>query len=246
MIETTYSYNGAKTGSKFTAKVFAYMFLALVITGVVAAVVGLIFSHYFPINYGQPTNAGASKAYIILLITSIVAYIPVMIWIQVKALKGNGSIIAPYTIYAVLMGILISSFTMFIPFYIIALAFGLTSLSFGVMFLIGYFAKRDLSALAVIAFGMMTGLAIIGLFNLIWMLVFPGTFQMFYWLITYGFFIVIVLLTIFDIQNIKKLAMSGETDKNVALMCSLNLYVDFIYIFIRLLILLVRVFGSNR
>lgn len=246
MIETTYSYNGAKVGSKFTAKVFAYMFMALIITGVVAAVIGYIFSTLYPIQYGSAVSESASKAYLILLLVSIFTYIPVLIWIQVRALKGKGGVFVPYIIYAVLMGVIISNFTMLIPFYLIAMAFGLTALAFGIMFLIGYFAKRDLSALAVISFGLMTGIAIIGLFNLIWMLVFPGTFQMFYWIVTYGFFAVIILLTIFDMQNVKKLAQSGETDKNVALLCALNLYVDFIYIFIRLLVLLVRIFGNNR
>jgi len=246
MIETTYSYNGAKSRSKFTSKVFGYMFLALAITAVVAAIVGFIFSKVFPIQYGTKASGSAYTAYMTLLIVSIVAYIPVMIWIQVKALKGQGSIMVPYTIYAIIMGFLISSFTMFIPFYLIAMAFALTSLSFGAMFLIGYFVKKDLSSLAMIAFGIMTGLVIIGLFNLIWMLIFPGTFRMFYWLISYGFFIVVILLTIFDIQNVRKLADSGVTDKNVAQMCSLSLYVDFIYIFIRILIILVRIFGTNR
>lgn len=151
----------------------------------------------------------------------------------------------PFVLYAIVMGVFISGFTMFVPFYLIAISFGLTCFTFGIMFVIGWFTKRDLSILGMIGFGMMIGILFIGLFNVIWMLFFPG-FEMIYWVISYGMFAAMLLITIFDINRVKRIADSGEQSNKTAILCAFNLYVDFIYIFIRILSIVVRIYGRSR
>ena len=113
------------------------------------------------------------------------------------------------------------------------------------MFLIGWFTKRDLSILGMIGFGMIIGLLFIGLFNVIWMLFFPG-FEMIYWVVSYGMFAAMLLITIFDINRVKRIADSGEQSNKTAILCAFNLYVDFIYIFIRILSIVVRIYARSR
>ena len=69
---------------------------------------------------------------------------------------------------------------------------------------------------------------------------------MIYWVISYGMFAAMLLITIFDINRVKRIADSGEQSNKTAVLCAFNLYVDFIYIFIRILSIVVRIYGRSR
>ena len=235
-----------ESGSKFIGMFFLYTFIALAITAVTSAVIGLIFSRAVPVDYTAEIDYELLKPYIILLVVSAIAYIPLIIWIHVVAFKGRGRIDIPFVIYAIVMGILISSFTMFVPFYLIAISFGITCLVFGSLSLIGLTSKKNLSFLGLVAGGIFMGAFMLSMFNLIWSLVFPATFSNMYWLISFAIFFAMMLVTIFDVYRVKQIARSGENSTNVALFCAFNLYVDFIYIFLRVLMVVIRIFGRSR
>lgn len=246
MIETTYSNPAVNTSSKFLSKVFLYMFIALAITAATSAVIGAIFSSAFPVNYGDAFDVDKAKAYIGLLISAVFAYIILLIWFQISVMRHHGRPLVPFILYSVTMGILISSFTMFIPFYLIAISFGLTCLTFGLLFVIGWFSKRNLSFLGMIAMGIFFGSILILLFNLIWSLLFPETFETIYWIVSYAIFFAMLLITIADVNRIKQISQSGEQDNKLAILCAFNLYVDFIYIFIRILSIVVRIYAKSK
>ncbi len=233
------------TTTKWASKVFLYMFMAIGITAIVTAVIGVIFSSIWPIAYGTEINVDAAKAYIALFIVAFIMYIPLILWIQFSVFKEKSRPMIPYVLYSIVMGVFISGFTMFVPFHLIAISFGLTCFTFGIMFVIGWFTKRDLSILGMIGYGMMIGIFFIALFNIIWMLFFPG-FEMIYWVISYGMFAAMLLITIFDINRVKRIADSGEQSNKTAVLCAFNLYVDFIYIFIRILSFVVRIYASKK
>ena len=232
--------------TKWASKVFLYMFMAIGITAVVAAVIGAIFSNLWPITYGTEVNVDAAKAYIALFIVAFIMYIPLILWIQFSVFKEKSRPMIPYVLYSIVMGIFISGFTMFIPFHLIAISFGLTCFTFGIMFVIGWFTKKDLSILGMIGYGMIIGIFFIAIFNIIWMLLFPATFEFIYWIISYGMFAAMLLITIFDINRVKRIADSGEQSNRTAVLCAFNLYVDFIYIFIRILSIVVRIYASKK
>lgn len=140
------------TTTKWASKVFLYMFIAIGITAVVAAVIGAIFSYLWPITYGTEVNVDAAKAYIALFIVAFIMYIPLILWIQFSVFKEKSRPMIPYVLYSIVMGIFISGFTMFIPFHLIAISFGLTCFTFGIMFVIGWFTKKDLSILGMIGY----------------------------------------------------------------------------------------------
>ena len=218
------------TGSKFMAKVFGYMFVALLITALVSIGVGYLFSNVWSI-----TNGNNASFYIITMVTSFVMIFATSIWFNFAAWRGNSSLYVPFTIYAILMGILGSSFTMFIPASILGIAFGVTCLVFGSMALIGLLAKRGIGVLSMVMFGLLIGVCVLSLTNLIWYFISPGTYIIIYLLIEAIIFAVILIITIIDVYNIKRIASRGGANNNVALYCAFSLYIDFINIFLRVL-----------
>ena len=222
-------------GSKFTGAVFLYMFLALAITGVVAAVLGLIFEKFLFNGQSQEFT----KAYAVVLIVSLVLYIPAMIIAQVLAIKNSKGMVPAYVFYAVTMGVLLSTFTNFIPFWEIAVAFGGTCLAFGLMTLIAWFSKKNVSGIAVAGMGLLMGSLLLVTINLILGLC-GVVVEPLMWVIQFIMFIAIILITIVDLRRVKEIASNGGAQSNVALLCALSLYVDFIYIFIRLLTVVAR------
>lgn len=238
-----------ESGSKFIGMVFLYTFIALAITAVVAAVIGFVFSSAIcPIDAYtyEIIDFDKLKPYVYLLIGSAIAYIPLIIWIHIVAFRGRGRLDIPFVLYAVVMGVLISSFTMFVPFHLIAISFGITCVVFGILATIGLTAKRDLSFLGLVAMGLFIGALFISLFNLIWMFAFPGSFNSLYWIVSFAIFLAMMLITIVDVYRVKQIAQRGEQSTNIALYCAFNLYVDFIYIFIRVLLIVMQVFGRSR
>ena len=233
------------TTTKWASKVFLYMFMAIGITAVVSAIIGVIFTAIWPLEYGNEVNVDAAKAYIALFIIAFIMYIPLILWIHLSVFKEKSKPMVPYILYSIVMGVFISGFTMFVPFHLIAISFGLTCFTFGIMFVIGWFTKKDLSILGMIGYGMIIGIFFIAIFNIIWMLFFPG-FEIIYWVISYGMFAAMLLITIFDINRVKRIADSGEQSNKTAVICAFNLYVDFIYIFIRILSVVVRLYANNK
>lgn len=223
--------------AKFIGVVFLYMFMGLAITALSAGVVGYLFTRYFSIN----EFVGYDVIYLITLISSAVILVICSIWFSIAAYRSRIALIIPYIIYALAMGVLVSSFTMYVQFEVLALTFAVTCLSFLVMALIAIFTKKNLNFILVIVFGILLGSALISLTNVIWMLFIPIAFDYYYWIIEFAIFGVIMLITIYDIWHIKNIAERGEANNNVALYCAFNLYTDFINIFIRLLVIFANI-----
>ena len=238
------------SSSKFIGKVFLYTSGALLITAIVAAIIGMIFGKAIqPMDYKYESfviDVDQIKPYLYLLIGSVIAYIPLIIWIHLVAFRGKSGLVIPFVLYAMVMGVIISSFTMFVPIEVIAISFAITCGVFGILALIGLTAKKDLSFLGLVALGILIGSLFVALFNIIWSIAFPGTFQMLYWVISYAIFFAMMLITIVDVWRVKKIAQQGENTNNIALYCAFNLYVDFIYLFIRILGIVARIYSKSR
>lgn len=235
---------GRKTGpsqvsyadsTKFTGAVFLYMFLAIAITGVVATVLGALLNQFIFSSVSETVE----DAFFGVLIAAFLLYIPTMLWAQFSIRRNSRTMIPAYVTYSVITGVLVSTATVAVDVWEVAIAFGGTCLVFGLMALLAWFSKRSVSIFAMFGFGLMMGLIIISSINLILMLCgvyVPGL----YWLISIGMFLAVLSITVVDLRNVKDIAERGGAGTNVALMCALSLYVDFIYIFIRLLGLLAR------
>lgn len=227
------------SGSKFVGAVFLYTFIALAISAVVCGVCGFLLKQFI---FGTSGSEEAMDIFLPVFFVSLILYIPTLIWVQIAAIRNGKSMGFAFVLYSIIMGVLLSTFTAFIDFYTIAVSFGITCLAFGIMALIAWGSKRNISTLAVIASGLISGALIIWLFYWIFSLLTLSAFSSIYveMLISYAIFIAIILITIVDLNRVKVIAETDGAGKNVALLCAFNLYVDFIYIFIRVIALVSR------
>lgn len=234
--------NGKDLSASYSlAKVFAYMFLWLGITAVVATPLGIL------INYlaNSDVNGEFFLAYLGLIVAASIAVLVLTIVIQVKFLKKGKFTVPLAVIYAVLMGVMCSTYAVIIDGYLIGVSFGITSLIFGIMALIGVTAKKRLTGLAIAGMGLMFGALVMSGFMLIIMFFFPSFYQPYYWIISLAILCGVILTTIYDISRIKELAQKGALNKNLSLYLSFNLYVDFMYILIRIMELVAKVTGNS-
>ncbi|MDD3841246.1 MAG: hypothetical protein PHI75_00800, partial [Bacilli bacterium] len=67
-----------------------------------------------------------------------------------------------------------------------------------------------------------------------------------YVLIDGAIFVAMLLITMYDVWRIQQIANRGGESNNLALYCAFSLYVDFMYILMRLIFILIRIFGSSR
>lgn len=246
----TYNFNsstpnnsGAETSTRVSqnsllSKTFLYMFLFLMITVVVCVGISLIFQ-----NVGLASEALA-RAYTIMLITASVSQIVLTIVIVFTSLRRGKAGIVPIILYAVCMGILISSFALFLEWYTMAATFAIAALSFAGMALIGARSKRA-SAMGLIGFGLIFSVMIASLFNIFLALFLPGGFAITNIITSIVLVIAIMLITAYDVHNIKQISSRCLPDNNLALYLAFNLYLDFIIILVHLL-RLVAIFSSNN
>ena len=227
------------SGSKFIGATFLYMTLALVITFGVVAALGSVLR--FGIMKGDEFQI---ETFLYFFIPALVLYLPVMIWVHIAACRNGRTVGAAFVTYSLVMGVLLSPIALY-DLWVLLISFGSTCLAFATMALIAWTSKRSLSSLAVIGMGLIFGAIILSLVNLIFYFVAPATYTMIYAFVSIIFFIAIILLTIVDLKRVKDIASSGMATKNMAMLCALNLYVDFIYIFIRIL-RIVAVIAVNR
>ncbi len=210
--------------------VYLWMTFALAITGLTAAVVAgtpAILQHVFN-----------STTMLILCVAElgIVWYLSS----RVMSLSLSTASIM-FIIFSILNGVTLSSIFLVYTMESIATTFYITAGTFGGMSLVGYFTKKDLSAIGRFCIMALIGIIIATIVNFF----VQSTPLM--WIITYAGVLIFCGLTAYDTQKIKQmfLQMGGERNEatlKMALLGSLTLYLDFINLFIYLL----RIFGSRR
>ena len=228
----------AKPGS-LLGKTFTYMFLFLLLTVAVTFGVSCIF------QFGIQNADVRDQAYLITMISASITQVVLTIVIAFTSLRRGKASVIPLVLYAVCMGVLLSSFTFFdLEWYTLGATFGIAALSFGGMALIGARSKNA-TGMGLVGFGLLFGVMMASIFNIIFALLLPGV-----WLIqnivsSILIIIAIMLITAFDVHNIKQISMRCQADNNLALYLAFNLYLDFIIILIHLLRLVV-IFSNRR
>lgn len=216
--------------ASFITKVYGWMFLALVITGVVA-LFAASSEAYIDFIRANPRSLYVLMGATFLLVLAIS-------W----GINRISSFVATvlFLLYAALNGV-----TFGILFYVytsesIASTFLVTALTFGIMSAVGYFTKKDLSSIGRLLMMALIGVVIASLVN--WFMQSP----MLYWIITYVGLFVFIGLVAYDTQKIKRMAVlqieDPEAGKKGAIIGALSLYLDFINIFL----LLLRLLGGRK
>lgn len=212
-------------------KVYVWMTLALVLTGITA--------------YGVASSPGLMMTIFqtpAIMWGLIIAELAIVIAISaaINRLSLTTATLL-FVLYSVLNGATLSLIFAVYTMSSIANVFFITAGTFGVMAAYGYFTKRDLSSWGRLLLMALIGLIIATLVNVF--LVKSSGFDL---ILSYAGVLIFVGLTAYDTQKIKQmLAMQtdmGEGAQKVALLGALSLYLDFINLFLYLL----RIFGRRE
>lgn len=212
-------------------KVYVWMTLALVLTGITA--------------YGVASSPGLMMTIFqtpAIMWGLIIAELAIVIAISaaINRLSLTTATLL-FVLYSVLNGATLSLIFVVYTMSSIANVFFITAGTFGVMAAYGYFTKRDLSSWGKLLLMALIGLIIATLVNVF--LVKSTGFDL---ILSYAGVLIFVGLTAYDTQKIKQmLAMQtdmGEGAQKVALLGALSLYLDFINLFLYLL----RIFGRRE
>lgn len=203
---------------KFFGLIFGYAGIGFLISAAVAFLTGLLVS---TVEFG-------GQLYVGLVIGASVVQIILIFWISFVVFRRQKRMLVPFILYAIVMGVLLSSIFLFLDWYTIGLTLLLTCLVFGLMAAVGYFSKANLSSLGLVGLGLLVGSIFLSLFNF-----FIGS-DMITWVVTFVSFGAIMLITAFDVWRIRKEIEYGVMDKQRALFHAFSIYVDFIYIFVRI------------
>jgi FtsH-binding integral membrane protein len=215
---------------KFLLNTYNWMAMGLAVTGLIAyAVAGsetilkIIFQNIFLFYF-----------IVILQLITVIALS--------AAIKKIPAIlaIAGFFFYSVLTGLTFSilflvytSSSIFYTFFICAAMFASVSV-------FGYITKTDLSRFGSFLFMALIGLIIASVVN-----IFLHS-TMIYWITTYAGVIIFVGLTAYDTQKIKEMSRTAdyetEEGKKYSVIAALNLYLDFINLFLFLL----RILGQRK
>lgn len=165
----------------------------------------------------------------------------VMAWVIPGRLNkmSTGTCIALFCLYSALMGAWIAPIFIVYRLGTIVYTFFITAGTFGAMSVYGYFTKSDLSRM-----GSYLIMALFGLLIAIVVNIFVASSAL-DWVISIVGVLIFVGLTAWDTQQVKQLASANLdpalADK-LATMGAMNLYLDFINLFLFLL----RIFGGGR
>ena len=211
-------------------KVYVWMALALVLTGVTA--------------YGVATSPGLITA----IATNKILFFGLIIAEFALVFGVSGAInrislttaTLMFVAYSIINGALLSFLFLAYTMSSITSVFFITAGTFAVMAVIGYTTKKDLTSIGRILFMALIGIIIATLVNM-----FIGSSGL-NTIISYVGVLIFVGLTAYDSQKIKEMLVvagdHGEAGQKLALLGALTLYLDFINLFIYLL----RIFGQKR
>ena len=212
--------------NKILSKSFLWMALGLLVTFATGYIVS--------INENMFTNIFSGSAYIIFIIIEFI----LVIYLSARIMKMKPTMAKIcFLLYGFVNGLTFSAIFIMFEMKSIIFIFLVTAALFGVLSWIGSNTKMDLTKIGTYLVVGLIGAIIVSLLNV---LIFKST------AVELGLSILILIiflgLTAFDVQKILKISETGIPEDNAAIYGALELYLDFINIFIKLL----QLFGKGR
>lgn len=152
---------------------------------------------------------------------------------------STGTVILLFCVFAALMGCTLASIFYVYSMRAITMTFFISSGTFGVMSVYGYTTKSNLAKIGTFCYMALFGLIIAMIVNIF---LHSSSLE---WIISIAGVLLFVGLTAWDTQQIKQMAamnLDPALADKLATMGALNLYLDFINLFLFLL----RIFGGGR
>lgn len=215
----------------FMSNVFSYMASALAITGIISywfgndlELVGMLFS---------PTAEGGVS---MNMLGYIVMFAPLGFVLLMSfgfQKMSSMTMVLLFIAYSAIMGVSLSTIFLVYTASSIFTTFFITAGTFGVMAFLGYTTKTDLTKFGSILMMGLIGIIIASVVNM-----FMGSETMDYIISILGV-LIFTGLTAYDVQKLKRIGSgveygTDETNK-LAIMGALNLYLDFVNLFLFLL-----------
>ena len=219
--------NSENKMSKFFSKVYLWMFIGLLTSGVVA---------YY-------TAVTESMLYFVSKYFTFIIILDLIVVIAFTALRRKVSPLVAkilFLVYSIISGITLSSIFLVYEIGSIGMVFLSSALMFGLLAIYGYVTKTSLTSLGKILLFALIAVVIMSIIN---MFIGNSSFSIFISIVS----IVIFLgLTAYDMQKLKAVYNYYENDEaelsKASIYGALDLYLDFINIFLDLL----RLFGKSR
>ncbi|MBE6144653.1 MAG: Bax inhibitor-1/YccA family protein [Firmicutes bacterium] len=208
---------------KLFPSVFGWMFVGLLVT--------FLTGFYVSNNVNMIYNIINNMWLIILVEFALV------IILSIRAYKMNymTSIIL-FVLYSFVTGLTFSSIFIVYEMSSIISLFLVSAIIFGLFSLLGYKTRLDLTKFSTILYMILLGGIVVTIVNL-----FLNN-SMIEIVVSWVILIVFFGITAYDIQKIKRISYQIQDPKRVTIICALDLYLDFINIFLRILSL----FGKSR
>ena len=211
-------------GKNIFAKVFLWMFIGLLIT--------------FGTSFYVSTQEFLAWNVLKLGWLWFIIELAIVIFLAARITKMSSfTAKLSFALYSFVTGLMLSYIFIIFSLPSILLVFGAAALMFGVFGLYGYFTKVDLTKISSILAMGLVGIIIVSLIN-----IFLGN-AMVDTIISIVGIVIFTLFVAYDIQKIKSFSsFSNIPTDNLAIYGALQLYLDFINIFLNLL----NLFGNSR
>ena len=211
-------------GKNIFAKVFLWMFIGLLIT--------------FGTSFYVSTQEFLAWNVLKLGWVWFIIELAIVIFLAARITKMSSfTAKLSFALYSFVTGLMLSYIFIIFSLPSILLVFGAAALMFGVFGLYGYFTKVDLTKISSILAMGLVGIIIVSLIN-----IFLGN-AMVDTIISIVGIVIFTLFVAYDIQKIKSFSsFSNIPTDNLAIYGALQLYIDFINIFLDLL----NLFGNSR
>ena len=223
------SYSGSGSGigtNRLLGKSFLWMFIGMIVSGGAA---------WFTYSSGVWVPIFASGMFNVLLIAELVA---VILFTFLFRRLPAAMVTFLYLLYALINGVTLSCVFVVYELGSIVLLFGVAALAFGALGLIGYNSKKDMTGWGIYLFVFLIAAVVIETLNLV---LFRSDFTQL--LINAGVLTLFFAITIYDVNKLKNTQNYGYYDVSKAhIYFAMQLYLDFIVIFLRLLAL----FGKQK
>lgn len=216
--------------NRFYGKIYAFLALGIGISAVISYLSLNTFS-YQVANFINNFPLGFWGIWI--------AEIALVVFLGIKAQKNPSLAIGGFVVYSALNGLTLAVTLQMYDLGTVTQAFVTASATFLVMSLVGSFTKRDLSGIGRAALSCLLGIIIAMLLNVF--VLHSGAVDFF---ISILMVVIMSGITAYDNQMIRKiyLGTNGEVGNGVAVFMALQLYLDFINLFISFL----RIFGNSK
>ena len=212
--------------NRFLSRMYGYMAGALVVSAIAA---------FITARYLQNTIFASPIMMIALGIISIVMAFS----LSYNPNRSPAMSVAMLFIYAAIEGIFFSSILIVYTLKNITMAFVSAAVVFVVLSIFGLNTKKDLSRIGRQAMAALIALLVVSLINLFL------RSSMIEYIFSYVGVVIFTILTAWDTQSMKKIYLQYGNEYNIsnlAVSGALQLYLDFVNMFLYLL----QIFGSNR